>query len=519
MKRVRIAVALSVGLLVSVLAVTLVLARSAQARQGVGSLTWLGHQASIGVFAPDAIACSVSITTTDSLNNSNNSGPGSAVPVANYSGLALVNPVLWPEVATPPVSRTVQDDWFVLGNATPNYIYSFEASPDLGGNYNLGMEIYTGTTVIPVGISPVPYASDANTGDGNSTKIVASFPGQGPYYIRVYQISSFCTGSTYTFKFTSTPPTLTPTGTPKPTKTITPTPGPFACVTGADSFEPNNDFDTATTIGIGLKYTGLNFVECSTSDSGWDNDYFKARVKPGMLVTCRTADLSAGTDTNLILYDVNRNGINGQDDLNRAAGDLSSSVTYYVTYEGWLYGLVGEGFHRPLSEQSKATYSYECTIANQSTPTPAPTPTDLPNVPTRTPVPPTPTETPIPSPTLSPTPPSIRVIPLPTATPVGLPLKAIPVSLQVYYDADSNNKPDPGEGIIGVSARVFDLSSGNLLAQGLTDQTGRVSITVNVPGAVKLVVPYFNYSAIILPNQGGAAVLRISARDLPQSIP
>jgi len=38
--------------------------------------------------------------------------------------------------------------------------------------------------------------------------------------------------------------------------------------------------------------------------------------------------LTPGTDTNLILYDNDRNGINGNDDVNRAGGDLSSSVSY-----------------------------------------------------------------------------------------------------------------------------------------------------------------------------------------------
>jgi hypothetical protein len=260
-------------------------------------------------------------------------------------------------------------------------------------------------------------------------------------------------------------------------------------------------------------------VECIQSDSSWDNDFFKARVKPGMLVTCRTLDLTPGTDTNLILYDVNRNGITGQDDFNRAAGDLSSSVSYYVTYEGWLYGLVGEGFHRPQSEQAGASYSYECTIQSQYTPTPSVTPTFEPGRPTNTPVPPTLTPSLTPSPTLSPTPPFIKIVPLPTVTPAGLPGKEIPVSLQVYYDTDSNNKPDPGEGVVGVSARVFDLTNGNLLAQGLTDQTGRVNFTVTATGAVQLVVPYFNFSTIILPASGGSATIRISPHELPRSIP
>jgi len=102
----------------------------------------------------------------------------------------------------------------------------------------------------------------------------------------------------------------------------------------------------------------------------WDNDFFKVRVKAGHARLRAHARLKPGTDTNLILYDASQNGINGSDDVNRAAGDLSSSVTYYVTYEGWLYALVGEGFSRSASEQAGTGYSLECVVVNQSTPNP-----------------------------------------------------------------------------------------------------------------------------------------------------
>ena len=49
-------------------------------------------------------------------------------------------------------------------------------------------------------------------------------------------------------------------------------------------------------------------------------------------------------DTNLILYDNNHNGINGDDDKDRANGDFGSRVSYYVTYEGYLYLDVGQPF-------------------------------------------------------------------------------------------------------------------------------------------------------------------------------
>jgi hypothetical protein len=57
------------------------------------------------------------------------------------------------------------------------------------------------------------------------------------------------------------------------------------------------------------------------------------------------------------------------------------------------------------------------------------------------------------------------------------------------------------------------------LAQGLTDPSGRINFTVTAAGAVQLVVPYFNFSRIILPASGGAAVIRISPNELPRSIP
>ena len=447
------------------------------------------------------ITCTLSTTTTDSLNGGNTSFATAAI-LSNYNGLALAT-------GNPGDQVQAYDQYFVLSNASATVNYTVQAIPDGFGNYNLGMIVYD--------VSSRPVYTDINALDNTASLsiIFSSASTTGPWYYRVFQMTPSCSGGNYHLTASGIAPTPSPTTTPTPTPTttptpsITPTPAPFACQAGADKFEPNNSFDTATTIGLNVVYAGLNFAQCIPSNSAndWDNDYFKVRVKAGMLVTCKTSSLSPGTDTNLILYDGSQNGIGGSDDVNRAAGDLSSSVAYYTTYEGWLYGLVGEGFHRPGAEAQNATYTYECDIVVQTTPTTAPTPTDLPNMPTRTPVPPTLTITPIPS-----------VTPTPTPTPPGLPLIKIPISLQVYYDANQNNKPDPGEGVIEVSARVFNLFDGQLLAQALTDETGRLSFTVNAPGAVNLVVPYLDFSRSILPS-GGAVVIRISPSDLPQSIP
>jgi hypothetical protein len=457
--------------------------------------------------------CYVIITTTSSLLT-NFSFDTPAQLAGLNTGLALFSGTI------PPFTYAVpQDQWFQLTNVTVGDVYNFIASPDNDG-YNLGMEIYSGT----VSSSAQVIGSNVDTQDTSASISGLRFNSQGTYRVRIFQAASQCSGGTYRLSYSHTPPTNTPTMTPSPTRTPTPittatlTPTPYAGAPSVDVFEPNNNFDQATTIGLNVKYDKLNFVQWDINSSEWDNDFFKVRVKPGMLVTCHTLQLTPGTDTNLILYDNNLNGINGSDDVNRAGGDLSSSVTYFVTYEGWLYSLVGEGFARPRSEQAGTGYSFECTIATQTTPTPLPTATDAPDAPTRTPTPIIPTETPIPSPTLTPTPPFIGVKPLPTATPPGLPLQQVPVGLLTYYDVNGNNKYDPGEGIVGISARVIDLTTGKLLAQGLTDTTGRVSFTVSAPGAVQLVVPFLNRSEIILPS-GKAVTIRVSPSALPSAIP
>jgi murein DD-endopeptidase MepM/ murein hydrolase activator NlpD len=132
-------------------------------------------------------------------------------------------------------------------------------------------------------------------------------------------------------------------------------------LTGADRFEPNDDFEQATPITANVKYDQLNFAMLNPGETDWDRDYFKIQVKSKVSITCRTLDLSQGTDTNIILYDESRNGIAGNDNATPNSGDKSSSVTYLSTYDGWLYLLVGEGFHRPSPEAQLATYSLECT--------------------------------------------------------------------------------------------------------------------------------------------------------------
>jgi hypothetical protein len=308
----------------------------------------------------------------------------------------------------------------------------------------------------------------------------------------------------------STPtPSATPTGTPTPTST--PAPPPTATPGGIpDALEPNYDFDRATLIGLGAKYTSLNFVPLVPGTE--DNDFFKLWVKPGMVVTCETLDLTPGTDTNMIIYDANRNGIAGNDDVDPRAGELRSRVTVGVTWEGWMYVLVGQGGRGIVYGSG---YSLQCNVGLP--PTPTPTPTRTPRPITEVPPPPTamPFPTLIPTPPATPTPLRLRVQALEaTPTPAG---PRIEVTVRIYYDANGNGAPDPGEGVIGIPMGLIALRGGRWIAQGTTDEEGQAALMGSAEGAVRLVVPYLGIVRSV--ESGQTVLIRLNPAPLPERLP
>jgi len=454
------------------------------------------------VAAQVPITCTVTTTTTDEIVGNNSFATAATLATYNNLSLLAISPA-------PPGPAPTLDDYFRLDNATPGFKYTVEAIPNGTGNYNLGLIVYDKNFT--------PVLTDTNTLDGVSARVeLFAVANASPYYFRVTQISSSCSGGTYRLVPTAAAPTSTPTNTPGPTATST---SPVTPIPGADRYEPNFNFDVATLFALGVKYTNLNFAPWAGSDpNAPDNDFYKIYVKPGLLVTCETLELAPGVDTNLILYDNNTNGIGGNEDIDRAAGNFASRVTYYVTYEGWLYALVGNVYPIDPRVAANFTYSFQCYIG--SGPTATPTMTRVPVTPP-TPIPTlTPTPSPIPTltPTPTPTPPSIVVDVLPTATPLGQQAVVVPISLLVYYDLNDNRTPDPGEGVVGISARVIDVITGQELQHGFTDANGFVSLTTRATGVVRLVVPYLSYSVVIQPS-GSQITLRIAPSDLPDSIP
>ncbi|MBN1890464.1 MAG: hypothetical protein JW850_20895 [Thermoflexales bacterium] len=333
---------------------------------------------------------------------------------------------------------------------------------------------------------------------------------------------------------------------------VTPTPQPTSSaptpVTGYDKYEPNHNFNNATTIGLGVEYA-LNFVPYAPWNGHMeDNDFFKLRVKTGLLVTCETYDLSTGTDTNMIFYSETQadacgsrpanecQGLAGNDDVNTPAGQFQSRLSYFATYEGWLYILVGQGHAIPLTEASGYSYKLRCSVGAQSTATPKPTsvsqvptlvsyPTSPPTYtpyPTFTPLPGAPPiDTPQPTPplpaTATPLPP-IAVRPLATPVPPGLQRQAVSIELTIFYDRNENGQVEAGEGVVGLQTHVYDLADGALLAQGFTDESGKAVLSAAALGSVRVVVPYLGFQAVISAS-GGALQVRISPRQLPIVIP
>jgi hypothetical protein len=313
-----------------------------------------------------------------------------------------------------------------------------------------------------------------------------------------------------------------------PTATATGTAGPLA----GDECEYNSTFETACLMGAGELKTGLSFVPSLGSQV--DTDVFRMWMKPGLEYTCETLKLSSVNDTNIILYDANGNSFNppiGNDD--KEPGDLGSKVSYLSTYTGWLYIMVGPVSPPALSDASLYTYDLSCTVvaatatptatptfrfvssSTASTPTPSPTPVIFPTFPpTPTPIDLSQFATAVPQ-----APPAIQFQPLATATPIASEAGGSSVSITLYYDDNENFTPELTEGIIDVAVALYDNATGQLLQFGHTNEAGVLNFgSVAVAGAVRIEVPFLNYSQIVVGTSSNI-LLRIAPQPLPASIP
>ncbi len=299
-----------------------------------------------------------------------------------------------------------------------------------------------------------------------------------------------------------------------------------------DSCEFNSTFDTACLVGVGEE-VALTFVPSLGSEQ--DTDILKMWVLPGVLYTCETFNLSAVTDTNIILYNQDRQPFSPWiGNADRAPGDPSSEVQYLSTYKGWLYAMIGPENPPPYEEAHLHTYSARCT-AIIATSTPTPTATFIPSSGTggiiNTPVPsPTPFEfpSPVPTPTpidlsfltpLPPTPAVINIQPLPTSTAVSGSTQSLTVNVTLYYDGNSNFMPEQTEGITDAAVALYDNATGGLIAFGYTNEAGMAQFSnIEAGGAVRVDVPFLNYSQVVLASNS-EILIRVAPQPLPIGIP
>ncbi len=93
------------------------------------------------------------------------------------------------------------------------------------------------------------------------------------------------------------------------------------------------------------------------------------------------------------------------------------------------------------------------------------------------------------------------------------------VSLTLYYDDNENFTPELSEGIVDVAVALYDNATGQLLQFGHTNEAGALNFgSVAVAGAVRIEVPFLNYSQIMMGTSSNI-LLRIAPRPLPSSIP
>ncbi|WP_420631138.1 Calx-beta domain-containing protein [Candidatus Leptofilum sp.] len=312
---------------------------------------------------------------------------------------------------------------------------------------------------------------------------------------------------------------------------------PSGFPSGVDNCEFNSTTDTACLIVSGETKSSMNFVPSLGSTQ--DTDIYKMWIKPGIFYTCETI-IPAGSaaDTNMIFWDNNGNPFNpwlGNDD--KGGLDFGSEVSYFSTYTGWLFIVIGPVNDPPLEEADQHTYDLTCT-AEESTPTPTPFPTSSSSggtggtggtIATSTPQPTVAFPTPFPTPTpidfaqfFTPTPappPVVQFQPLPTSTPIGGGSQTATINVTLYYDSNNNFLPELTEGIVNAAVALYDNATGELLSFGNTNETGVARFTaVNTTGAIRVVVPFLNYSQVVV-GDSAEILVRVAPQPLPIGIP
>jgi hypothetical protein len=305
------------------------------------------------LYQGEEVMCTLTYTTTDSLNNDNACpvaegpeicGEDKAVTLAGYDGLALVDETDVPDGQE--IEVPTHADWFRLDNAKVGTEYTVKAFPDRTTNYNLGIVVY-----VQVGTTEPNWeqlTSDEDAVPVNSAEVSFEAESVGPYLFKVYQLTPACSGRTYRLEVTLVTPTATP-----------------EVETDEDEYEPNNSFEEAEQDKPTLPIQVPILLEL-TFHTNDDIDYFRFYTKEDRWYQATTSDLSL-VDTLLEIYDEDQRREERDDD---GGSGLASQASWEADYDGYYYIVV--------QNNVASSGSYNLTLTEISAPpteTPGPSPT------------------------------------------------------------------------------------------------------------------------------------------------
>ena len=316
-------------------------------------------------------------------------------------------------------------------------------------------------------------------------------PADGWYVALVSKATVY--DGTYDLTVTLIEPTATPTAVP----TLTPTPSPTPIIQ-PDLAEPNNSPETARPITPGL-------TDTYTVGAG-DVDYFTFIAKAGSRYVCET--MTDQVDTLLTVVNL---GVN--DD--RGVGRVDSSF-------GWTTAAEQTAVIRVEARGgSFGQYEFGCQTGTPQPAAPQPPPAVVPA-----------SGQPVPSATRTPAGEVAATDSITTTESISLTVRALGqirpqptvattyVRLLVYYDANNDRQPGPGEGIANVSVLAVD-SQGQSLARIFTNAQGEAIFNLAGEAIARVIVPFVpGWSARVRAGESNNdIVLGLPAVRLPVFLP
>jgi hypothetical protein len=116
----------------------------------------------------------------------------------------------------------------------------------------------------------------------------------------------------------------------------------------------------------------------------------------------------------------------------------------------------------------------------------------------------------------------IQAPPSPQPTATDIPIQVVSASIVIGYDENANGVIDVSEGVRGISVRLVEAGTNDVLAHSFTDEQGFAQLQASTNSPVLLVVPYFGESWSVQPRTSGAAqtfTLLLSPGNQPGLIP